>query len=106
MNGITNAGVSAALLQSVQQNPPKELGPKEQARSSSLDKNEIKDTADLSSVSKNLNEKSGDGTTPPISPDDLAKSVESVRVFIANHKENALDQQANQSKTNSIVLIN
>ena len=95
MSVIVNTGASAVLLQQALQAPPKELLAKAPEKQNFSDKAEIRDTASFSSVSKNLNE-SGGGNVPLLSPDNLSQSVDSVRVFILNHKENAIEQQANQ----------
>lgn len=65
---------------------------------------EIRDTATLSDTSRRLNT-SSDSTPTPQSIVIIKDNLAAVKNYIAGHNEEALDQQANQSREHSFALI-
>lgn len=101
MSAIFNVNFSAVSPQILQNRHVEQLF--NDAGNKNNKPKEISDTAYLSNISKNLND-GGQGNLPYL-PMDCSGSVDSVRSFILNHKLDAMEQQANQSKAISLALI-
>ncbi len=102
MSAIVNVNFSAIAPQ-ILQNQPVESLPKEHSGNQQKQK-EIADIAYLSKVSKSLNQEKH-ANSQQFLENGSSGNIESVRSFILSHKSDAIEQQANQSKSSSLALI-
>ena len=103
MSAIVNTSFSAGFFPQISSTPPSELKSAVTQKDFSSTR-EIRDTANLSEMSKKLNT-SGDNTPTPASIVMIKDNLAAVKTFISVHNEEALDQQANQSSGASLSLI-
>lgn len=101
MSMIENTYLSAVLTAKALSQAPEQI-PKEKPKTLSP-KSQFRDEALLSEVSRSLNENKNHKNSP-IAQDGAVLDINSVKKFIENHND-AIEQQANQSKTNVLALI-
>lgn len=101
MSMIENTYLSAVLTSKVLSQTAESV-PKDRVKTASP-KSQLRDEALLSEISRSLNENKNN-KTPQIENDTGVVDINSVKKFIESHND-AIEQQANQSKSNALALI-